>query len=94
MNIGGRHMLRYKHMRLDQNKIARVKKALKAKTETEALDQALDRVLQREQERLQRKKVMKRIVELKEKIGKVREDPATWIRIARKQRALSYDGSD
>lgn len=87
-------MLRYKHMRLDQNKIERVKKVLKAKTETEALDQALDRVLQREQERLRRKKVMKYIVELKEKIGKVREDPAIWIRMARKQRTLSYDGSD
>lgn len=87
-------MLKYKHMRLDQNKIERVKKVLKAKTETEALDQALDRVLQREQEGLRRKKVMKRIVELKEKIGKVREDSATWIRMARKQRTLSYDGSD
>jgi predicted transcriptional regulator len=83
-------------MRLDQNKIDRVKKVLKAKTETEALDQALNKVLQlqREQERLRRKKVMKRIIELKNRIGRVQEDPATWVRKARKERVLSYDGRD
>lgn len=82
-------MLKYKHMRLDQNKIERVKKVFKVKTETEALDQALNKVLQREQERLRRKKVMKRIIELKNRIGRVQEDPATWVRKARKERVLS-----
>ena len=35
-------MLRNKHLRLDQNKIDRVRRILKANTETEALHVALD----------------------------------------------------
>ena len=45
-------MLRYKHLRLDQGKIERAKKILRAKTEAEAMDKALERVVQEERERL------------------------------------------
>jgi hypothetical protein len=38
-------MLRNKHLRLDQNKIDRVRRILKANTETEALHVALDTLL-------------------------------------------------
>ena len=82
-------MLRYKHMRLDQNKIEQAKKILKAKTETEAMDKALSTVLQMDRERLRRKKVLKRMIELRKSVGKVKEDPATWVRLAREERALS-----
>jgi hypothetical protein len=88
--LGGRlNMLRYKHLRLDQGKIERAKKILKAKTETEAMDKALERVIQEEQERLRRRKLMKRIVQLRSSLGKIREDSAEWVRLARKERTFS-----
>ena len=85
-------MLRYKHLRLDQDKIERAKKILKAKTETEAMDKALERVIQEEKERVRRKELMKRIIELRSSLGKIQEDSAGWVRLARKERTLSYDG--
>jgi hypothetical protein len=84
-------MLRYKHLRLDQEKIDRAKKILEAKTETEAMDKALDVVIQGDQERLRRRKLMKRIVELRNRIGKIKEDSAEWVREARKERTLAHD---
>jgi len=68
-------MLRYKHLRLDQEKIDRAKKVLKVKTETEAMDKALDVVIQSDQERLRRRKLMKRIVDLRDRVGRVKDDP-------------------
>lgn len=82
-------MLRYKHLRLDQGKIERAKKILKAKTETEAMDKALERVFQDERERLRRTKLMKRMIQLRRNLGKIKEDPAGWVRLARKERTLS-----
>jgi hypothetical protein len=38
-------MTRHKHLKLDQSKIDRAKKLLRAKTETETIDRALDLVL-------------------------------------------------
>ena len=84
-------MLRYKHLRLDQEKIDRAKKVLKVKTETETMDKALDVVIQSDQERLRRRKLMKRIVELRNRVGKIKEDPADWVREARNERTLRHD---
>ena len=42
------YMLRHKHMRLDQSKIDRAKRLLKAKTEQETIERALDLVLAEE----------------------------------------------
>jgi hypothetical protein len=86
-------MLRYKHLRLDQDKIERAKRILKAKTETEALDKALERVIQEDRERLRRKKLMKSMIELRSRFGKMKEDSAEWVRLARKERTLSYGRS-
>jgi hypothetical protein len=86
-------MLRYKHLRLDQDKIERAKRILKAKTETEALDKALERVIQEDGERLRRKKLMKSMIELRSHFGKMKEDSAEWVRLARKERTLSYGRS-
>ena len=84
-------MLRFKHLRLDQEKIERVRKILKAKTETEALDKALDKVIQEDQERLRRKKLMSRMIDLRNRLGKMKEDSTRWIQEARKERDLSHD---
>jgi hypothetical protein len=84
-------MLRNKHLRLDQEKIEKVQKILKAKTETETLERALDRVIRGEQERLRKKRIMKRLIELRNSLGKIDEDSAEWIRLARKEKTPSYD---
>jgi hypothetical protein len=39
------NMVRHKHLKLDQRKIDRAKKLLRAKTETETIERALDLVL-------------------------------------------------
>ena len=79
-------MLRYKHLRLDQEKIEKAKKIFRAKTETEAMDRALENVIKGDQELLRRKRLMKRILELRKSLGKIREDSAEWIRLARQER--------
>ena len=55
-------MLRYKHLRLDQEKIEKAKKIFMAKTETEAMDRALENVIKGDQELLRRRGLMKRIL--------------------------------
>ena len=85
-------MLKYKHMRLDQEKIDRARKILGTRTETEALNRALDRVIQQDQERVRRIKLMKRITELRTQIGKMKEDSLEWVRLAREERIKSYEG--
>ncbi|MCX5844674.1 MAG: hypothetical protein NT022_13190 [Deltaproteobacteria bacterium] len=82
-------MLRYKHLRLDQEKIEKAKRIFKAKTETEAMDKALDHVIQREQELLRRRRLLKRVIELRNNLGKMKEDSAEWVRLARQERNLS-----
>lgn len=86
-------MLRNKHVRLDQRKIEKAMKILKAKTETETMDKALDGVLERERERLRKKKVMNRIIELRSSLGKIKEDSAEWVRLARQERTTVHDSS-
>jgi len=82
-------MLRYKHLRLDQEKVEKAKKIFRAKTETEAMDRALENVIVRDQELLRRKRLMKRILELRKSLGKTREDSSEWIRLARQERNQS-----
>ena len=81
--------MRYKHLRLDQGKIERAKRILKAKTETETMDKALEKIIQEEKERLRRRNLMKRITQLRRSLGKLREDSSEWVRLARKERSLS-----
>jgi hypothetical protein len=82
-------MLRYKHVRLDQEKIEKAKRIFKAKTETEAMDKALDHVIQRDQELLRRRRLLKRVIELRNNLGKMDEDSAEWVRLARQERNIS-----
>jgi hypothetical protein len=79
-------------MRLDQEKIDRVKKVLKAKNETEAIKKALDRVIEADQTRLHKKKIVDRMIKLRTTIGKVHEDSAEWVRAAREERVASHAG--
>jgi hypothetical protein len=82
-------MFRYKHVRLDQEKIEKAKRIFKAKTETEAMDKALDHVIQRDQEILRRKRLLKRVIELRNNRGQMKEDSAEWVRLARQERNIS-----
>jgi hypothetical protein len=82
-------MLKNKHMRLDQDKIEKAKKILRVKTETEVIDRALEKVIQWDRERLQRKTLFRRIIELRNSMGKMEEDPALWVKLARRGRDFS-----
>jgi hypothetical protein len=84
-------MLKYKHMRLDQEKIRKVKRILKAKTETEALDRSLERVILADSESQKKRRVMKRIVEIRNTLGKLPENMAEWVNQAREERLRSHD---
>ena len=79
-------MFRYKHLRLDQEKVEKAKKIFGARTETEAMDRALENVIEGDQELLRRRRLMKRILELRKSLGKIREDSTKWIRLARQER--------
>jgi hypothetical protein len=78
-------MLKRKHLRLDQEKIERAKKILKAKTDTEATEKALERILQEEKERLRRRNVMKGIIQLRNSLGKMEEDSADLLHSRRER---------
>lgn len=79
-------MFRHKHLRLDQEKIQKAKKIFRAKTDTETLDRALKHVIERDQELLRRRRLMKRILELRKSLGRIGEDSAKWVRLARQER--------
>jgi hypothetical protein len=85
-------MLKYKHMRLDQEKIRKVKRIRKAKTETEALDRSLERVILEDGESRKKKRIMKRMVELRTSQGKMPENTADWVNQAREERRRAHDG--
>ncbi len=82
-------MFRYKHLRLDQEKVDKAKKIFGARTETEAMDRALENIIERDRELLRRRRLMKRILELRKSLGKMGEDSAEWIRLARQERNQS-----
>ena len=83
-------MLRYKHLRLDQDKIEKAKKILQTKTETETINKALEKVVQGDRERQRKRNLLKRIIDLRNDIGMIREDSADWVRVARKDRSLTH----
>ena len=85
-------MLRYKHMRLEQDKIDRVRKILGARTEIEVLHKALDKIIQEDEKKTRRAKTAKQMLELRARLAKRREDSSEWIRAARKERMKPYEG--
>lgn len=87
-------MFKYKHMRLNQEKIDMVKKILGAKTETETLNKALDKVIQEDQRRIRRTKIIQQMMDLRTHLNKTKEDTSEWVRIARKERAKSYESGN
>ena len=78
-------------MRLDQEKIDRVRKILGARTETEALHMALEKVILEDQKRNQRVKVIRQLLELRGQLGRIKEDSSEWVRRARKERLRSHE---
>jgi len=84
-------MLRHKHIRLDQEKIDRVKKILAAETDTEAIDGALSKIIRESKERVRREKIAGSMARLRTAVGEVKEDTAEWVRLAREERNSSHD---
>ena len=87
-------MLRNKHMILDQEKIDRARKILGARTETEVLHKALDKVIEEDREKTRRTNIVKQMLDLRSRMGKMREDSSEWVQSARKERMKSHEGRD
>ncbi len=81
-----------KHLRLDQEKIEKVKKIIGAKTETEAIEKAMNFLIERDALINKRKGIMKRIISRRERLGKIKGDAADWIREGREEREKMYGG--
>ena len=79
-------MLKNKHMRLDQEKIEKAKRILQANTETETIERALDKLIQEEEERLRKRRIMKKIIDLRNSLRAIKDDPAGWVRAGRDER--------
>jgi len=75
-----RPLLKNKPLRLQEGKIA--------KTEEETMDRALGRIIREEQEKTRGKNLMSRILALRHTLGKMEEDPAEWVRAARRDRPI------
>jgi|MTBAKSStandDraft_1061840.scaffolds.fasta_scaffold161021_2 hypothetical protein len=79
-------MYKNKHLRLDQEKIDKVKELLEVGTDTEAIDRALEQVIEDASERLRRRNIVNQMERLRMRVGRVNEDPARWVRLARDDR--------
>jgi len=79
-------MYKNKHLRLDQEKIDKVKKLLDIGTDTEAIDRALEKLIEDASERVRRRNIVNQIERLRIRVGSVNEDPARWVRLARNER--------
>ncbi len=82
--------VRDKHMKLNQEKISKVKTLLKAKTETEAIEKALDFIIKRELNQEHKEEMMRKIFELRKKIGPIKVDVAEWVRSGRKEQESKW----
>jgi len=79
-----------KHLRLDQEKIEKVKKISGAKTETEAIEKALNLLIERDTFMNKRREIVRRIILRREKLGKIKGDVADWIAEGRRERERMY----
>jgi hypothetical protein len=79
-----------KHLRLNQEKIEKVKKIIGAKTETEAIEKALNFLIERDTFINKRREIMRRIISRRERLGKIKGDVADWIGESRRERERMY----
>ncbi len=79
-----------KHLRLNQEKIEKVKKIIGAKTETEAIEKALNLLIERDTFINKRREIVRRIIFRRERLGKVKGDVADWIVEGRRERERMY----
>jgi hypothetical protein len=79
-----------KHLRLDQEKIEKVKKISGAKTETEAIEKALNLLIERDTFMNKRREIVRRIILRREKIGKIKGDVADYVAEGRRERERMY----
>jgi tagatose-1,6-bisphosphate aldolase len=78
-----------KHLRLDQEKIDKVKILLDVRTDTDAINQALQKVIEDASEHSRRKNIANQMERLRKRVGKIHEDTALWVRFAREERGKS-----
>ena len=79
-----------KHLRLNQEKIEKVKKIIGAKTETEAIEKALNFLIERDTCINKRREIMRKIMSRRERLGKIKGDVADWIAEGRSEREKMY----
>jgi len=79
-----------KHLRLDQEKIEKVKKISGAKTETEAIERALNLLIERDTFINKRREIVRRIIFRRERIGKIKGDVADYVVEGRRERERIY----
>jgi len=79
-----------KHLRLNQEKIEKVKKIIGAKTETEAIEKALSLLIERDTFINKRREIVRRIILRRERLGKIKGDVADWIAEGRRERERMY----
>ena len=63
-----------KHLRLNQEKVEKVKKIIGAKTETEAIEKALHFLIEKDAFMNKRREIMRRIISRRERLGKIKGD--------------------
>jgi len=83
-------IMKDKHLRLNQEKIEKVKKIVGAKTEREAIEKALSLLIERDAFINKSRELMRRIISRREMIGKIKDDVADWIRESREEREREY----
>jgi len=79
-----------KHLRLNQEKIEKVKKISGAKTETEAIEKALSLLIERDTFINKRREIVRRIIFRRERIGKIKGDIADYVVEGRRERERIY----
>lgn len=79
-----------KHLRLNQEKIEKVKKISGAKTETEAIEKALNLLIERDTFINKRREIVRRIIFRRERIGKIKGDVADYVVEGRRERERIY----
>ena len=79
-----------KHLRLNQEKIEKVKEISGAKTETEAIEKALNLLIERDTLINKRREIVRRIIFRRERIGRIKGDVADYVVEGRRERERIY----
>jgi len=81
-----------KHLKLDQSKIERAKKILKARTETETVERALELVIATDTRAVQQSDILRGILTRRDRLKTIQGNVADWIHEGRAERDRIYGG--